>query len=418
MKTENLIRRIIIAFFLSLVIHLSYGQENYLPGYLLSPNGDTLAGFIDYRNWDKNPEKIFFKEDLSDNKSDYSPNDVRGFKVLDELYESAAVQINISLSGDPGAELRFANDTVFLQAIMLGEKSLYFFRSKIGKDQYYIKKDTIYEFLVYKRYLKTIDGKTSYVKNNKFLGQLSDYLKDCPTIQSKIENLKYSQKSLENLFQYYYNCTSSEISFHRKVKKTTLEFGVLAGLSLTSLKFSSSGFSYLVNTNYDNSANFSAGLFLDVVLPRNQGKWSFYNELLYTSYEVNGSYNDFEHENKYLISTTTIGYSYLKLNTMIRFKYPIGKMHIYLNAGISNGFAISETNYLLKEKKFWDIETTEEDKAISDTRKYEQGYIVGLGTKFKKYAFEIRFENGNGMSKHSSLKSSTLRYYFLLAYRF
>jgi len=305
-----------------------------------------------------------------------------------------------------------------LQAIIVGEKSLYFFKSKLGKDQYYIKKDSSYEFLVYKRYLKTIEGKTSYVKNNKFLGQLSDYLQDCPTIQSKIENTNYSQKSLGNLFLYYYNCKPSEISFHRKAKKPTLEFGVLAGLSLTSLKFSSTGFSYLVNANYDKSANLSAGVFLDVILPRNQGKWSFYNELLYSSYEVTGRYNDYEHENRYLISTTTIGYSYLKLNTMIRFKYPIGNMHIYLNAGISNGFAISETNYLLKEKKFWDIETTEEDKAISDTRKYEQGYIVGLGSKFKKFAFEIRFENGNGMSKHSSLKSSALRYYFLLAYRF
>jgi len=104
MKTENSIKRITIAFLLILVSQVSYSQENYLPGYLLPSNGDTLAGFIDYRNWDKNPEKIFFKENLSDNKSDYSPNDIRGFKVLDEFYESAAVQINISLSGDPGAE--------------------------------------------------------------------------------------------------------------------------------------------------------------------------------------------------------------------------------------------------------------------------------------------------------------------------
>jgi hypothetical protein len=106
------------------------------------------------------------------------------------------------------------------------------------------------------------------------------------------------------------------------------------------------------------------------------------------------------------------------LNNSLRFKYPIGKAYIYLNAGISNGFAITETNDIKKEKKFWDIETIEKDKAITDTRKYEQGLIFGLGSKFKKYSIEMRFERGNGMSKQTSLKSSTLRYYFFLAYRF
>lgn len=419
MKTENFIKRITITFFLFFLFQACFSQENYLSGYIISLNGDTLSGYIDYRNWENNPDNIFFKEKLSDNKSNYGPIDIKGFNVLDEMYKSAIIQTEVSSSENKSdAELKLAIDTTFLQTIIEGEKCLYFYKNKSGKDQFYIKKDTSYEFLVYKKFIKRIEGKTGFVENKKFLGQLSFYFQDCPEIQSKLKNTEYRKKSLENLFLFYFNCTKSEIVFHKKTESISIELGVLTGLSLTSLNFNSDNFTYLVNANYNQSANLSAGLFFDVILPRNQGKWSLNNELIFTSYKVNGRFDDYENENKYTITYTSFGYSYLKVNNMLRFKYPVGSLYIYLNAGISNGFAISESNYRKKESKFYTTERVVEDKALDESRKYEQGYIIGLGTKFKKYSFEIRYENGNGMSEYTSLNSSIIRYYFLLSYRF
>ena len=40
---------------------LSFGQRNFQPGYIVLNNNDTVAGFIDYREWHKNPEKPFFR---------------------------------------------------------------------------------------------------------------------------------------------------------------------------------------------------------------------------------------------------------------------------------------------------------------------------------------------------------------------
>lgn len=416
------IRQIITLIFTVLIAQTSISQENYESGYLINLNGDTIHGFIDYRNWERNPDKIFFKESTDHIRSIYHPTTIQSFSVSDEIYESAIINteenpIN-AYDSVPNEGYYFANDTTFLQALIKGKKSLYFYKNKRGEDKFYIKTDTSYEYLVYKKYLHRSDGQTGYVENKKFVGQLLIYLQDCPTIQSKLKKTEYRKKSLLNLFHAYYDCTKVEIGFQKKTEKAIAEIGITAGISLTSLMFRSEGFDYLVNADFGLSTNFSAGLFADVILPRSQGKWSIYNELLYTTYLVTGRYENYFHANRYTIYNTEIGYSYLKIINMLRFKYPIGNYFLYINAGMSNGIAVSETNVSRAESKFFDIQNVIEAPALEDTRKYEQGFIVGLGTKFKKYSLDIRYEIGNGMSQLTSLNSSTKRYYFLFGYRF
>jgi hypothetical protein len=424
MNIKILIERIVFTLPFSLVFCTAVSQENYLPGYVIKPGGDTLQGFIDYRNWERCPNKIYFKEQPGVDRSGFTPVDIREFGVLDEIYKSAIVETEISpvntneLQYSKGLTIK--TDTAFLQTIIKGAKSLYFYMNKFGKEQFYIRKDTTFELLIYKKYLQEQEqeGQTVIAENKKYVGQLTIYLYNCPEIQQKTKDLEYRKNSMENLFLFYYRCVPSEITFHKKTKKISTEFGVLAGMTLTSLKFKGTGFGYLVNADYDLSANFSAGLFADVILAGNQGKWSLCNELIFTSYKVNGRVDDYVHEDNYTIINTTIGYSYLKLINMLRFKYPAGKLFIYLNAGISNGYAVTEKNYKKTEKKFFSTETVEEGKALDDTRKYEFGFISGLGTKFRKLSFEIRYEWGNGMSEYTELTSSTNRFYFLLGYRF
>jgi len=292
---------------------------------------------------------------------------------------------------------------------------------KYGKQQFYINRDSSYELLIYKKYLKVQDEIDVVSENKTYIGQLIFYLQGCPALKSKLRNLKYAKKSLENLFvAYYTNCNSSGIKFQKKTEKTVTEVGLLTGLSLTSVTFKGNGpkAAYLENIDYKPSLNFSAGLFFDAILSRNQGKWSLYNELNFSSYKFNGSFDDYKNEFEYTIASTSIGYSYLKMNNMLRFKYPVGNLFLFVNAGISNGYALSEVNYRKEEQRFFSIVRVKEGKAINDTRKYEQGYILSLGTKLKRYSFEVRYEKANGMSVYRDITSSVTRYYFLVGYRF
>jgi hypothetical protein len=385
---------------------------------------DTLHGYINYKNWEINPDKINFKNKDENTVSVYTPVDIKEFRASDELYVGAIVNSEISPSRtDQLKENPFVNiivDTVFLQTIYNGDKSLYYYKNVVGKDNFYTKNDSGLQLLIYKKYLKKQNqySNNAIVENKSYLGQLALYLSDCSIIQSKLSNTAYTQKSLEGLFKYYYTCAQSEPLFQKTREKVKTEFGILAGVSISSLAFKGSIYPYLKNADFSYSTNPTAGLFLDIILPRNLGKWSIKNELMFHAYKVDAKYNDFVSVDQYTIYTTEIGYSYMKLNTLLHYKYLIGKTYFYLNGGMSNGLAIDETNYKKTETKFYVDERTEEDQAVDYPRQYEQAFIIGLGAQCKKFSIEMRYLQGNGMASTTGSNTISKSYIALLGYRF
>lgn len=400
----------------------SYSQENYKPGKILTLSGDTIKGFIDFRNWIQNPKKISFRKTLNDQLITYTPESILSFYVGDDIYESAIVKL------DPNSynqeDLTYSNtmnlkiDTVFLQTMIKGEKSLYNHIDNSGKENFFIKEGKEYELLVYQRYFKDVADQKKIIENKKYIGQLSIYFQNCPTALAKLSSTKYEPKSLLNLFSYYYNCTNTAIGFKNETKKISNEFGLIVGVTETQLSFGgSASLEYLKSGNFSKSYNFTAGLFYNLIFGNNQGKWSLNNELLYTSYKTSGSYLNYVNVNNYTNTNSTLGFSYIKMNNMLRFKFPIKNIFIFLNIGMSNGYAISQTNTRKDEIYFFNTRVAT-GKALEEVRKYEQGYFLGLGGKYKNYSIEMRYETGTGMSKMSSLSSSTNRYAILLGYRF
>jgi hypothetical protein len=440
MQSTNVYSKITLVVLLFLASATTYGKAEYLPGYIINPNGDTLKGYIEYRNWSVNPDKIFFKKQLNNEGVTYTVDEINGFTVSGEIYVKAIVTIDESKTSakelDFTSEVIPVKDTVFLQALILGTKSLYWYKNKSIKDQFYIWQDTVFELLIHKKYLTEPDStrtyySTSYIavapaklilhpiaENNRYLNQLALYLKDCQDIQLTFKNTDYSKRSLEQLFQRYYECTLSKTTYQVKTENAKAVAGALAGLSITSVTFSGVNTNYLVNTEFQPSVNFAGGLFLNLFFPRNFDKFSLNNELFFTTYKAEGSYTDYENENVYTIYTTSIGLTYLKLNSMLRYYQPVGNVFIFINAGGSMGIGLSETNYRKRENVLYNDVTIYESKAISDIRQREFSYNVGFGAQYKKYLLEFRYERGNGMSYYASFKAVTERLYFLLGYTF
>lgn len=407
-----------------LIFQCVFSQEDYKSGYVIKNNSDTIFGLIEHKAWRGNPVAIQFKTAIGNETVSYRPADIAEFGFGEEIYISHKVEVGVSSMQmgelELDAQLKTETETVFLQTLFDGEKSLYYYVSALGVNNFYIKQDTSLNLLVYKKYIKKVehDNKTFAMENKRYIGQLLVYLNECERINSKIQNTSYNKSSLIKVFQQYYECTSTAVSFQRKTQKFDFEFGVLAGVSLTSLEFTSNGeFSYLINTDYSSSINVSAGLFIDVILPVTKGRWSINNELLLSSYKVKGSYTDFKDEDYYSITDTEFGYSYLKINTLLRYKHPVGNVFLFFNGGMSNGLAISETNYKLVESKFHSSERLVEGLALNEARKYERGIILGAGVKYTRFSCEMRYENGNGMSNYGPLGAVTKRFYLLFSYR-
>lgn len=429
MKTINKqFLRLIIVVLLQFIFLSVFGQENFVPGYIIDLKGDTIKGFIDYRNWNKNPKDIVFRNDTDGIRSTYNPLDISEFKVHDELYESAIVEIETSpvltakLKPDP--ELYFAMDTTFLQTVIRGKKSLYYLKDRTGKSHFYIK-DSLFRLLIYKRYFKVVEGKNGVAENRTFIGQLLNYLEDCPDIQNRIKNTGYTRQSLENLFSDYYVKNTSvnngiekaEINFQNKTEKVKLVVGLHAGMTSTTISFRSEDLLHLSEAKFKPSLNFTYGMNFDFILPRQQGRWSVCNELTFTNYLTTGEYLDFESDEKYTMNYTTLGFSYLNLNSMIRFKYPVKKIRLFTNAGISIGVLNNATNIRKREIKYYSEESIKNGLAVKGVRELEQRFNLGLGAIFKKISFEFRYEQGNGMAQAIQLTSTTERYYFILGYR-
>lgn len=426
MTYKKLILNVLVLSLNLLFLQATYSQENLQPGYIIQKTGDTLKGLIDYRNWENNPTSISFTVSAAKVPDIYSPNMISSFFVNNEVYKSAVVKAEISSVQtnqlDFLTQIRTRTDTAFVLVLVSGIKNLYYYSDKTGKQNFYIGKAPDFELLIYKKYLKKSDRENIVIENKNFLGQVNLYLDNCESIKEKINNTTYSKKSLKTLFVTYYECIGAKINHQYEIEKLVVDFGAVAGVSLTNLILKSSGndFESIANIDYSTSLKFSGGLFMDVILARNQRKWSIYNELLISSYNVTGQSTDYFNEEYYTIYNNNIGYTYLKMNNMLRFTYPIlnKDIFVFINLGISNGIALTETNFTIKEAKFYSDPIITEERAIEETRKYEQGFLAGIGAKYSKFSFESRFETGNGMSTYTSLNSKVNRFYFLLGYRF
>lgn len=419
MKTN--IKKITFLALLLIIFQYTYAQSNYVPGLIINNQNDTIQGQIDYRAWAKNPDEISFKK-ANGTIQRYSSLEISEFQVKEDRYVSGLIEIELSpskigsLVEDPN--LRIKKVQTFVQTIFQGKKSLYLYTDLEGKENFYIKNGDKLDLLVYKKYLKEDKGNLLVAQNKKYRGQLLLYLNDCLSIEKKLLNIEYSQRSLVELFKNYYSCSYSPLLYKHKNNKLLTEFGVLAGMSISSLEFKSEILPHIVEADYQVSTNFVPGIFVNLVLPRNQGKWSLYNDLLFARYAIDGYYEDIHNEEYFSIYNLDFDYVYIKINNLLRYQYPIGKFQVFANAGMSNGFGLG-ANTVTEQKMFYTMETLEKSNALQYTRSLEQSYILGLGFKYNdRFSLEARYEKGNGMSDYVAVNSLTQRYFLLLGYTF
>lgn len=417
-------KHLLLPSLLLLLTSSAFAQKNYEPGYVIIEKLDTLKGFIDYRNWSKNPVEIFFKNNLESEEQIYGLSTISSFYVHDEYYVKAKVTVDISpyknnqLSSSPIPHNE--EDTVFLMVLTEGVKSLYYLKDKADKVHLYIRKDKTYELLSYYQYNLVGDNQSGIITVDRFKQQLQNYFSDCPAIQQKIPLLTYSQNRIDKLFKTYYaECGISKPDFVQKVERASFQTGVLAGMSASKISFKGTNAPYLTNASFPTSYNVTAGIFLNIIFPRTQKKLSLYNELIFTSFKAKSHSEEHNSDRDYSLTDVSLGYGYLKLNNMVRYRIPLSAFSLFINVGLANGLVVSETNSRRKETYFFaDQGSITEDKAVAFVRKHEEALLLGVGGIVKKYSLEIRYEAGNGMSGSNNLKSPVKRIHFLLGYRF
>jgi hypothetical protein len=415
--------------FLFLVLS-GYSQQNYLPGFIVRLKGDTLQGFINYQNSEKNPVNVYFKRDMNHEPDIFSPQEVQTFMVANEIYISATVSMNEGFYGTQeltnSPEIMLQTGTVFLQVLVKGNKSLYYLKDSKGREQFYVELDSRYELLIYHKYLKNltnsgdIAGANTITEDKRYIGQLSYYLSDCPKIQSSLRNLKLSKQNLVKLFRQYYECMNINAEYEKKSDETKADFGAIGGLALTSLKFKAEegSFDELVKSDFPVSPGVAFGIYYNKKLSRNLGRFSLHNELFFSNYKTEAIYKVVVNENRYVTNNISFGGIYIKMNNMLQYSFPVKSVTLFVRLGISNGYNLSETNQNEVEYVFYSTATKKTIPAIDGTRKYAFGIVGGIGGSYKRFSLDIKYERNSGMSDMPALSSPVGVLYLMAGYRF
>lgn len=182
---------------------ITYAQSNYKPGLVVTLKGDTIHGFIDYKDWENNPVSINFKSSLSTQSRQYTPNEITYFKVSkSEAYQKYNGPISIDETNinriTRGRDTGFRTATVFLKIEQDGKFiTLYSYADDLKK-RYFISEKTNNEpfELIYRVYFSTEQDNNQTINEQKYKGQLiylsSKYKSNSDALQTTIENASYN----------------------------------------------------------------------------------------------------------------------------------------------------------------------------------------------------------------------------------
>jgi hypothetical protein len=156
------LKRIALICLLGLCLQVT-AQKNYQKGHVVLTNGDTLKGWIDYRNWHVNPTSIRFKQDsLADNPHQFTTADISFFQVAGDKYVKAFITKDM-LPVDighlvPDSTVNQQTDTAFLRMLVEGPV-LNLYEVYDFKPHYYIQDSTkSYHELTYKCTMGELPG--------------------------------------------------------------------------------------------------------------------------------------------------------------------------------------------------------------------------------------------------------------------
>jgi hypothetical protein len=232
-----------ILFFLTLFMpFFGFAQSNFKAGYVITNAGDSVPGFVNYKEREQNASTFIFKSAENGPTRTYGIGDCLAYGMNDIVsYQRFAVAVSLSPESinrlSIGRDSSSRRDTVFLKVIQAGKiVTLYSYSDPI-KTRFYIKERDSSEpvELIYANYLISENGKTETY--NKYIRQLNALLVKnnilTQSSQGKLGALSYTQGSILAVVSVI-NSQKSE----KGIKAT--RFFVGAGVNSSTAKYTGS----------------------------------------------------------------------------------------------------------------------------------------------------------------------------------
>lgn len=211
-----------------------FAQSNYHRGYVLKNNGDTVKGYINYREWSQQPKSIDFKINEADKQTlQFNPQTIKEFQVAGmDTYIAYTGSISIDKTNFPdvpeGLDTAKKLDTIFLKRLVTGKYlTLFQYRDEI-KTRFFIA-ETNGEPVELK-YHEYYNDLKQVINSDIYKGQLLLYINEITPGNSKligkVERGRYQQGNLELLVD--------EINNNRITAGKKASYRFFAGIAISS----------------------------------------------------------------------------------------------------------------------------------------------------------------------------------------
>lgn len=173
-------------------------QATFIPGYIIDLQGDTIQGLIDDAGEVENMKICHFKASEDSEALDYLPGAIASYRFAgSKFYETKSV------NSDGRGYL------VFAECLVKGKASLYYVRSEDFELYFIEKENSAIVPLTNEKKELMIDGNKATMQSNSYIRMLKATFSDCYEIQSSIENVSLSHRSLKNITCKYNDCAGA-----------------------------------------------------------------------------------------------------------------------------------------------------------------------------------------------------------------
>lgn len=220
---------------------LSFSQSNYLPGYSINLKGDTLKGYIDYKEWNFNPTSFHFKNKKTDN--DYLTLDtskISYFEILNlESYQKYTGPISMDLTNVNsilnGRDSTIKVKTVFLKILQIGKNvNLYTYKDEVKSRFFISTNNSLPKELIYKIYFDDNNPDQNFGRThveNTFRKQLMAFVDIADSDLKRVISFSdYNKASLLNVVSKLNNVQPLEFG-KKAIEKSILTFYIGASLN-------------------------------------------------------------------------------------------------------------------------------------------------------------------------------------------
>jgi len=338
-------------YFLSLFFLLpfmGFSQSNYKPGYLVTSNGDTVKGYIDYKEWNENPSEFLFKRDLASAKVRYPIGDVSFFAVTGyESYRRFTLRMTKDQTEDAnlsqGIDTTTVQKTAFLKIMATGENvTLYSYADRV-KRRFFLSENAGLPFeLIYHVYIDP-NGQTQVLTDYTYKVQLQKlaalYQPGDQDLVVDIQTVGYNDYSIYKIINKINGLNTTAVR-QMASEGVGVAFFISGGINSSSIKIA--GNSELGNVPASSSIfpQISGGL--NLYLNKNIGKLIFRPEVYFTGSKSNFDYSYSPDPSSDVVSyTEKMGFKMYRLSFVPQIVYNIyntAKFKFYLDAGINAQF--------------------------------------------------------------------------------